>query len=91
MPICPHCGATVPEGAVYCNNCGAAINSQAASVTASQMQVTSQGSTTSSSTSVSGDLQERLEKAVRRSELLGWVAAGLGAAILIILVVFYLL
>ncbi|MCJ7762520.1 zinc-ribbon domain-containing protein [Candidatus Bathyarchaeota archaeon] len=78
MPACPHCGATVPEGAVYCVNCGAAINSPAASLSTSQPQVASQGS--------SGDMSARLEKAMRRAELLSYAVAGLGVAILFVII-----
>lgn len=82
MPTCLHYDATVPDGVVYCGNCRAAINSPAISVFTSQPQVTSQGSPASSNASSSGDLSARLEKAMRRAELLGYAAAGLGVAIL---------
>ena len=91
MPTCPHCGATVPEGAVYCGNCGAAINSPATSISTSQPQVTSQGSPTSPNAPSSGDMSARLKKAMRRAELLGYAAAGLGVAILVVLIVISLL
>ena len=82
MPTCLHCDATVPDGVVYCGNCGAAINSPAISVSTSQPQLTSQGSPASPNASSSCDLSVRLEKAMRRAELLGYAAAGLGVAIL---------
>jgi predicted amidophosphoribosyltransferase len=91
MPACPLCGATVPEGAVYCSNCGAAINSPATSISTAQPQVTSQGSPTWPNASSSGDMSARLEKAMRRAELLGYAAAGLGVAILFVLIVISLL
>lgn len=75
MPTCLHCDATVSDGAVYCSNCGAA-----------QPQVTSQGSPTSPNESSSGDMSARLEKAMRRAELLGYAAAGLGVAILVVII-----
>jgi len=78
MPACPNCGATVPEGAFYCGNCGAAINSPATSPSASQPQLTPQGS--------SSEMAARLEKAMRRTELLTYAAAGLGAAILFVII-----
>ncbi|MGA3112476.1 MAG: zinc-ribbon domain-containing protein [Candidatus Bathyarchaeia archaeon] len=58
MPTCPHCGATVPEGAVYCGNCGAS------------------------------NMQARYEKAIKRTEWLSYAAAGLGVAILVVLIAF---
>ena len=91
MPMCPHCGATVPEGAVYCGNCGAAINAPATSTsTTTQSQTSSQTSTSWPQTASSGDMQARYEKAMRRAELLGYAAAGLGVVILIVLIVFSL-
>jgi hypothetical protein len=53
--------------------------------------LTSQGSPTSPNTSNSGDMSLRLEKAMRRTELLSYAAAGLGVAILIVLIVISLL
>ena len=87
MPICPHCGATVPEGATYCGNCGAPINSQTTSVSTSQPQVTSQASSWPTSSSSGGNMQARLEKATRRTEQLSYAVAGLGVAILVALIV----
>jgi uncharacterized membrane protein YvbJ len=78
MPTCPNCGATVPEGAFYCGNCGTAINSSATSPSASQPQMTPQGSPI--------EMAARLEKAMRRTELLTYAAAGLGAAILFVII-----
>jgi predicted amidophosphoribosyltransferase len=82
MPTCLHCNAQVSDAAVYCGNCGAAINSPATSVSTSQNQVTLQGSHASSNTPADGDLYMRLEKAMRRTELLSYAAAGLGLAML---------
>jgi hypothetical protein len=75
MPTCLSCDATVSDGAAYCSNCGAA-----------QSQVTSQGSLTSPNESGSGDMSARLEKAMRRAELLSYAAAGLGVAILAVII-----
>ena len=72
MPTCPHCSASVPEGAVCCGNCGATINSQATLLSTSQPS--------------SDDMSARLEKAMRRAELLSYAAAGLGIAILAVLI-----
>jgi hypothetical protein len=67
--------ARVSEGAVHC---GAPINSPVTSVSASQPQAPSASPNASSS----DDLHLRLEKAMRRAELLSYAAAGLGGAIL---------
>jgi hypothetical protein len=75
MPTCLHCDATVSDGAVYCSNCGA-----------TQPQATSQRSPTSPNASNSGDMATRLEKAMRRAELLGYAVAGLGVAILAVII-----
>ena len=85
MSTCPDCGAAVSEGTVYCGNCGAAKNSDA-SVYISQSRVTTQESTNLPSPSSSGDLQSRLEKAIRRAELLSYVAVGLGVALLAVII-----
>ncbi len=75
MSTCLHCDATIPDGTVYCSNCGAA-----------QPQATSHGSPTSPNESNSGDMSTRLEKAMRRAELLGYAVAGLGVAILSVII-----
>jgi hypothetical protein len=85
MPTCPNCNAMVPNGAVYCGNC-AAINSPSTLKSTSQPQMTSQMSPTSPKVSSSGDMSVRLEKAMRRAELLGYAAAGLGVAILVAII-----
>ena len=39
MPICPYCGATVPEGAIACGKCGASlVSSQPQTSTTFQSQ-----------------------------------------------------
>ena len=85
MSTCLNCGATVPEGTVCCGNCGADKNS-IASVSISQSGVTARESTTLPSPSGSSDLQSRLEKAMRRAELLSYAAAGLGVALLAVII-----
>ena len=88
MPTCPHCGANVPEGAVYCGNCGGAISSPSSSMSSSpQSQPSSQVSTTWPSTASSGDMSARLEKAMRRAELLGYAAVGLAVVIFVVLII----
>jgi hypothetical protein len=86
MPTSLHSDATVPYEAVYCGNCGTAINSPSTSLSTSKPQVASQGSPTSPNKSSSGDMSARLEKAMRRAELLGYAAAGLGVAILVVII-----
>jgi hypothetical protein len=48
---------------------------------------TQQGSPNLPAATITGDLNVRLEKAMRRAELLGYAAAGLAAAILAFIVV----
>ena len=85
MPNCLNCGADVPEDAVYCDDCGAAKNS-IASVSISQPRVTAQESTALPNSPNSDDLQSRLEKAMRRAELLSYAAVGLGVALLAVII-----
>ena len=88
MPTCPHCGATVPEGAVYCGNCGASLSSPMTSTsTPTQPQTSSQTPTSWSQASGGGNLQTRFEKAVRRAELLGYASVGLAVVILVVILV----
>jgi len=82
MPTCSSCGAMVFDVGENCGNCGAAINSPATSIAASQPQVPSHETPTSPSASSSGDMSMRLEKAMRRAELLSYAVAGLAVAIL---------
>ncbi|MGD0995297.1 MAG: zinc-ribbon domain-containing protein [Candidatus Bathyarchaeia archaeon] len=86
MPVCPQCGATVPEGAIACGNCGSPLNSSQTS--SAPFQSTSTSSTTWSTRTDNSDLSTRLEKALRRTELLSYVAIGLAAVILVILLIF---
>jgi predicted amidophosphoribosyltransferase len=75
MPTCLSCDARVSDGAAYCSNCGAA-----------QPQVTPRGSPASPNEPGSDDMAARLEKAMRRAELLSYAAAGLGVAILAVII-----
>lgn len=77
MLTCPHCGDTVPEAAGYCGNCGTATNSPPTSISAPQPQAPPTSS---------ADMTARLEKAIKRAELLSYAAAGLGVAILAVLI-----
>lgn len=87
MSTCPHCGTTVPNGAVYCGNCGAALNSQTTTPVSKQPLMSSQTSRNWSKSAVSGDLQTRYEKAMKRAEQLSYAVAGLGIVILVVLLV----
>ncbi|MBT0158383.1 hypothetical protein G4O51_00155 [Candidatus Bathyarchaeota archaeon A05DMB-2] len=71
MTNCLHRNATVPEEAVNCGNYEVA-----------KPQTISQGSSTSPTESDNGDMAARLEKAMRRAELLSYAAAALAVAIL---------
>jgi hypothetical protein len=86
MAICLDCRATVPDDAVYCGNCRAAMNSPATPTSTSQPQVTSKVSSALPNASSSGDMSARLEKAMKRAELLSYAAAGLGLAILAVII-----
>jgi hypothetical protein len=82
MPTCLHCDARVSDEGVSCGNCGAAINPPATPVDASQPQAPSPRSNPSPTAPSTEDLHVRLEKAMRRAELLSYAAAGLGVATL---------
>lgn len=75
MSTCLRCNSTVSEGANYCDNCGA-----------TQPQTTSQWSPTSPNESNNDEMVARLEKAMRRAELLGYAATGLAVAILCVII-----
>ena len=92
MSVCPYCGATVPEGAIACGKCGASlVSSQPQTSTPFQSQPDSSGqSSGSSSTTWSGgnynsSLETRLEKALRRNELLSYAAVALAAVLVVLL------
>ena len=86
MPTCSHCDTVVPEGAVYCGNCGATLNSPAVSASSIAQSQTSQPSDWSNNPNMtSGDMQARYEKAIKRTEQLSYAAAGLGIVILVVL------
>ena len=91
MPTCPQCGSAVPDGAVYCGKCGAtlnpaAFNSSTSVSTTSQTGTPQQTSSTwPSSGYASGESSMRLEKAMKRAEMLGYAAVGLAVVILVVL------
>jgi len=82
MPTCLRCGVMVCDGGANCGNCGAAINSPATLTSTAQPQVPSGESPTPPNASSSSDMSLRLEKAMRRAELLSYAAAGLAIAFL---------
>jgi uncharacterized membrane protein YvbJ len=71
MPTCPNCNTTVTESAETCPNCGAKIEG-------------AQNPTQSNGNNV--EMQARLQRAMRRTELLSYAAVGLGVALLVIIV-----
>jgi uncharacterized membrane protein YvbJ len=92
MPVCPYCGATVPDGAIACGKCGASlVSSQPQTSTPFQSQPNSSDSSSSSgSTSWSGgnydsQLSTRLQKALRRNELLSYAIVGLSVILIVLL------
>lgn len=73
MAVCPQCGENIDEDRVVCETCNAVI-------------------TTTPNKAVDTDektkqLNARLEKALRRTELLSYAAAGLGLAIFAVLII----
>jgi uncharacterized membrane protein YvbJ len=85
MPTCPHCGATVPEGAVYCGNCGATLNSPKTSDSTAQPQTSSTTGWPNTPDVTGGAMQARYEKAMKRAEQLAYATVGLAIAILVII------
>ena len=81
MPTCLNCNTKVSHRADYCCNCGAPLSSPAIPAS-SQPKLVSYGLPGSPKASESVALSARLERAMRRAELLGYAAAGLGIAIL---------
>ncbi|HSV48717.1 MAG TPA: hypothetical protein VLH35_00250 [Candidatus Acidoferrales bacterium] len=72
MAVCPQCGATVADGKVVCDACNALI---------------SNSTKTSASDERNAELNARLEKALHRTELLTYAAAGLGLAIFAVIII----
>jgi predicted nucleic acid-binding Zn ribbon protein len=84
MSICPQCGAAVDNDAVVCSNCDALIPSSLP--VQAEKQVTLPASNISASNRTA-ELNARLEKALRRTELLSYAAAGLGLAIFAVIII----
>jgi hypothetical protein len=88
---CTSCGREMPEGTITCGNCGALLRSQP-KISASLPQVTIQGvSAFPDSAADSVQLPLRLQKAMRRTELLSYATAGLAVAILAVILLLSLL
>ena len=91
MPTCPYCGATVPDGAIACGNCGASlVSSSSQASTTFQSQPSSPGSGSGSSTWSGGgynsDFDNRLQNALKRNWLLTRLVAALSAIALVLLI-----
>jgi uncharacterized membrane protein YvbJ len=71
MTSCPKCNTTIPDNAETCPHCTATLKTEE----------TSQANLQSIS-----EMQVRLKKAMRRTELLTYAAAGLGVALLAIII-----
>jgi uncharacterized membrane protein YvbJ len=88
---CTICGQEMSEGTITCGNCGAPSRSKP-KISASLHQVTIQGASAfPDSAADSGQLPLRLQKAMRRTELLSYAAAGLAVAILAVILLLSLL
>jgi predicted nucleic acid-binding Zn ribbon protein len=88
---CTSCGQAIPEGTIKCGNCGTPLKSQSI-ISASQPQVPMQSTPVfPNSTAESGELLLRLQKAMRRTELLSYAVAGLAVAILAVILLLSLL
>jgi uncharacterized membrane protein YvbJ len=86
MPYCPHCGALVADNATTCGNCGASLQPQ--QLGAPQSSQSPQPAVSKIPSNVSaGELSQRLEKALKRTELLSYAAIGLAVVILIVAIV----
>ena len=83
MPYCPHCGALVADNTTVCKNCGASLQLQ--QVGASQSSQSPQPAV--SKPFQSGELSQRLENALKRTELLSYAAIGLAVVILIVIII----
>ena len=84
--ICAKCGGKVADGVVNCETCGAEVNSQATTLSSSQTMPLPMPNG-----AIDDMLSRRLEKALKRSEQLSYAAAGLGIAIIILLLIIYIL
>jgi len=91
MPTCPKCGKLNTDDATYCTNCGASLSSTSQPAVSKPFQseapVSSPPSPATSTQILgkvgAGELSQRLEKALRRTELLSYAAIVLSVLVLI--------
>ncbi len=81
MPTSIECSAMVEKENAACGNCNARIDVQATSESTPKQDAPS----TTLNILDGWDMSKRLEKALRRTELLSFAAAGLGIAILVVI------
>jgi hypothetical protein len=93
MPTCPKCGKLNADDAIYCTGCGASLGNTSqpavskpiqseAPISSSPLPATSSGIPSSGS---ARELSQRLEKALRRAEVLSYAAIGLSVLVLVLL------
>jgi hypothetical protein len=82
MASCSRYSDIISDRGPNCANCRASVNSPSTPTFVSKPQLPSQKSPAPPSASNSIDLSTRLERAMRRAELLGYAASGLAIAIL---------
>ena len=92
MPTCPNCGASVPEGAIACGRCGASLvttNPRTPQPFQSQPDSSVRSSSTTSTSWSNGnyntELETRLQKALKRNQLLSYAVVALSIFLLIVL------
>lgn len=72
MAVCPQCGAQVEQDAVVCGTCNALVTTNSTAKTASDRNA---------------ELNAKLERALHRTQLLSYAAAGLGLAIFAMIII----
>ena len=95
MPLCPKCGKLNVDDATYCTNCGASLGGTSQSEFSgpfqSEVPTSSPSQPTASAQMPSNikasELSQRLEKALRRTELLSYAAIGLSVLVLVIIII----
>lgn len=83
MSICPQCGAAVDNDTVVCSNCDALIASSPSMQAEKQVDLPASNISASNRTT---ELNARLDKALGRTKLLSYAAAGLGLAIFAVII-----
>ena len=98
MPICPYCGATVPDGAIACGKCGGSLVSlslrrllpfslKQIHLVNLQILVPLHGQ----AETLILNCRVRLEKALKRNEQLSYIAVGLSVVLLVLVIHFLIL